>query len=112
MGRKKEPIDPSNRVKLPHAMTEEALENAMIMKATELAYQQLCDGTASSQVITHFLKLGSTKERIEQEILERQKELLEAKTNAIKNSEVSEGLYKEAIEAFKSYSGQVYDDDD
>ena len=112
MGRKKQPIDPSNKAKLPHAMSEEALENAMIMKATELAYQQLCDGTASSQVITHYLKLDSTKERVEREILERQKELLEAKTDAIKNSEVSESLYKEAIEAFRSYSGQGYQDED
>lgn len=113
MGRKKEPNKPTNKVRLPPAMTEEALENAMIMKATELAYQQLCDGTASSQVITHYLKLGSTKERVEREILEKQKDLLIAKADAIKNAEVSESLYKEAIEAFKSYNGQgEYTDDE
>lgn len=112
MGRKKEPIEPEKKVKLPPAMTEEALENTMIMAATELAYQQLCDGTASSQVITHYLKLGSTKERIEREILEKQKELLAAKTDSIKKAEVSETLYKEAIEAIRSYSGQGYTDDE
>jgi len=112
MGRKKEPIEPKEKVKLPPALTEEALENIMFMKATELAYQQMCDGTASSQVITHYLKLGSTKERIEREILEKQKDLLIAKTDSIKNSEVSETMYKEAIEAFRSYSGQGYTDDE
>lgn len=112
MGRRKVPIGDTERVKLPPAMTEEALENAMIAKSMELAYQQLCDGTASSQVITHFLKLGSTKERAERELLEKQKELLEEKTSSIKEGKVSEALYKEAIDAFKSYSGQVDNDED
>lgn len=70
----------SSRKKMRPALTPEARENQMISLAVDLAEKQLMEGTASSQVITHYLKLGSTKERIEKEILEKQKELIDAKT--------------------------------
>ena len=69
----------SSRMMRP-ALTPEARENQLVSLAVDLAEKQLREGTASSQVITHYLKLGSTKERIEKEILEKQKELIEAKT--------------------------------
>lgn len=87
------------------AITPEARENQMISLAEALAEQQLRDGTASSQVITHYLKLGSTKERIEREILERQKELITAKTEALQSAKRVEELYANAIAAMKRYSG-------
>lgn len=87
------------------ALTPEARENQLIFLATELAEQQLRDGTASSQVITHYLKLGSTKERIEKEILEKQKELITAKTEVLQSTKRMEELYVDAINAMKSYSG-------
>lgn len=87
------------------ALTPEARENQLIYLATELAEQQLRDGTASSQVITHYLKLGSTKERIEKEILEKQKELITAKTEVLQSTKRMEELYVDAINAMKSYSG-------
>lgn len=87
------------------ALTPEARENQMISLAVDLAEKQLREGTASSQVITHFLKLGSTKEKAEREILEKQKELLEAKTQSLQTSSRSEELYTKAINAFKKYSG-------
>ena len=62
--------------KIRPALTPEARENQLISLAVDLAEKQLQEGTASSQVITHYLKLGSTKERIEREILEKQKELI------------------------------------
>ena len=65
--------------KIRPATTPEARENQLIALAVDLAEKQLIEGTASSQVITHYLKLGSTKERIEREILEKQKALIEAK---------------------------------
>ena len=68
--------------------------------------------TASSQVITHYLKLGSTKERIEKEILEKQKELIDAKTQSLKSAQRLEELYTNAYEAMKQYSGQGGDEDD
>lgn len=77
----------------------------MISLAIDLAEQQLRDGTASSQVITHYLKLGSTKERIEKEILERQKDLIEAKTQSLQSAKRIEELYADAIDAMRSYAG-------
>lgn len=78
----------------------------MISMAMSLAKQQLADGTASSQVITHFLKLGSTKERIEKEILEKQKDLIEAKTQTLQSTQRIEELYTNALNAMRNYSGQ------
>lgn len=94
------------------ALTPEAKENQMIALAVDLAEKQLREGTASSQVITHFLKLGSTKEKIEQEILEKQKELITAKTEQIKSTKMQESLYKDALDAMKSYSGNGSDTND
>lgn len=94
------------------ALTPEARENQMIALAVDLAEQQLRDGTASSQVITHFLKLGSTKERVEKEILEKQKELISAKTEALQSAKRIEELYTDAISAMRRYSGHGGDSDD
>lgn len=91
--------------KMRPALTPEARENQMINLAVDLAEKQLREGTASSQVITHYLKLGSTKERIEKEILERQKELIEAKTKSYQSSDEMKALYMNALEAMKRYSG-------
>lgn len=87
------------------ATTPEARENQLIALAVDLAEKQLMEGTASSQVITHYLKLGSTKERIEKEILEKQKDLIEAKTDALKSAKRMEELYSNAIAAFQVYRG-------
>lgn len=92
------------------AMTPEAREDQLIALAVDLAEKQLLEGTASAQVITHYLKLGSTKERIEKEILEKQKELIVAKTEALQSSARIEELYKEAIDAMRSYSGSSKDE--
>jgi hypothetical protein len=96
----------SNARPLRPPLTNEAEENQMISLAIGLAKQQLQDGTASSQVITHYLKLGSTKERIEKEILMKQKELIEAKTDALQSSKRVEELYINALDAMRNYSGQ------
>lgn len=94
------------------ALTPEARENQLISLAVDLAEQQLRDGTASSQVITHYLKLGSTKEKIEKEILEKQKELITAKTEALQSAKRIEELYSNAISAMRRYSGQDREDED
>lgn len=87
------------------ALTPEARENQLISLAVDLAEKQLREGTASSQVITHYLKRGSIKERIEQEILEKQKELIVAKTEQLQSQKRVEELYANALNAMKSYSG-------
>ena len=91
---------------LKPALTPEARENQLISLAVDLAEKQLQEGTASSQVITHYLKLGSTKERIEREILEKQKELITARTESLQSAKKVEELYENAINAMRNYSGQ------
>ncbi len=97
--------------KMRPALSPEARENQLVSLAVDLAEQQLRDGTASSQVITHYLKLGSTKEKIEKEILEKQKELIEAKTQSLQSAQRIEELYKNALDAMRNYSGQGDPDD-
>jgi hypothetical protein len=104
--------DEQPRRRRPPATTPEARENQMIALAVDLAEKQLLKGTASSQVISHYLKLGSTKERLEKEILEKQKELITAKTEAIQSAKRVEELYKNALNAMRSYSGRGGPDDD
>ena len=88
------------------AISPEARENQMIALAVDLAEEQLRNGTASSQVITHYLKLGSTKEKIEKEILEKQKELISAKTEVLNSQRRMEEMYSDMLSALKEYSGQ------
>lgn len=85
------------------ALTPEARENQLISLAVDLAEKQLSEGTASSQVITHFLKLGSTKAQLEKAKLEHETELLRAKTESLESAKHMEELYKDAMEAFKGY---------
>ena len=82
----------------------------MISLAVDLAEQQLLDGTASAQVITHFLKLATTREQLEKEKLERENELLRAKTEALESTKHVEELYANALNAMRNYSGQGSDD--
>ena len=94
------------RLRAP-AKTLEARENQLISLAVDLAEKQLSEGTASSQVITHYLKLGSTVERLEKEKLTRENELLNAKTEALKSVKKVEDLYRNALNAMRTYSGQL-----
>lgn len=93
------------------ALSSEARENQMIVLAMDLAEQQLLDGTASSQLITEFVKRGSTKARIEQEILSKQKDLIEAKTQSLQSAQRIEELYTNALDAMRNYSGHGGEDD-
>ena len=83
--------------------SDEARESRLISLAVDLAERQLEEGTASSQVIVHYLKLGTTREKIEKEILERQKDLIEAKTDSLKANQQLSELFTKAIEAMKTY---------
>ena len=91
--------------KQPPALTPEEREQQMISLAINVAEQQLRDGTASSQVITHYLKLGTMREQEEREKLRRENELLRAKTDAIHSEQRSEELFQEALAAIKEYAG-------
>lgn len=89
------------------ATTPEARENEMVSAAHDLAEEQIRDGTASSQVITHFLKLGSTRERLEQQRLEHENELTRVKIEAIESQKRVEELYMEALSAMRAYAGDM-----
>lgn len=77
----------------------------------DLAERQIIEGTASSQVITHFLKLGSTREQLEQERLQHENELTRVKIEAIESQKRVEELYKEALAAMRSYAGDLPESD-
>ena len=111
MGRTKVSNGSGSPRKMRPALTPEARENQLISLAVDLAEKQLQEGTASSQVITHYLKLGSTKERIEKEILVNQKELIIAKTEAMQSAKRVEELYSNALDAMRRYSGNGNEDD-
>lgn len=98
--------------KMRPALTPEARENQLISLAIDLVEQRLIDGSASSQETTHFLKLASTKARLEKEILEKQKELISAKTEALQSSKHIEELYTEAIAAMRRYGGKDNTDEE
>lgn len=98
--------------KIRPASTPEARENQMIALAVDLAEKKLLDGTASSQVIVHYLKLGSTRERKENEMLDKQIELIDAKVQNLQSSKRTEELYADALNAMKKYSGQDDDNED
>jgi len=106
MARKKIIDSSSTPKKMRPALTPEARENQLVSLAVDLAERQLSEGTASSQVITHYLKLGSTKEKIEKEILEKQKELITAKTQSLQSAQRIEELYANALHAMKNYGGK------
>ena len=97
-------------VKSRPGLTPESRENQLISLAIDLAEKQLRDGSASSQVISHFLKLGSTNNMLEKAILEKQTVLLAAKTESIKSGKIAEELYKSALEAMRRYSGNSNSD--
>ena len=93
----------------PPALTPEARENQLIAAATNLAEEQILNGTASNQVIIHYLKLGSSKGRLENEKLREENKLLKAKTENLESQKRVEELYAEAVNAMRTYSGQDTD---
>lgn len=97
--------------KLRPALSPEARMNQMIALATNLAEQQLMDGTASSQVITHFLKEGTARAELERKKIEAEIEEKKAKVKAIESAEEMKDLFEDAIRAFRGYSGQENSED-
>lgn len=95
--------------KRPPAKTPEDRENQLISLAVDLAEKQIKAGTASATVITHFLKLGTEREKLERKRLERENELLSARVEALASAAHIEELYTNAINAMRSYSGQNVD---
>lgn len=93
------------------ALTPDARENQLIALAMDAAERQLIEGTASSQVISHFLKLGSSRGRLEKAKLERETELLETKKETLESAQRMEEIYQNALDAMRSYSPSGDTDD-
>ena len=93
------------RPKRPPATTPEGREQQLIALAMEATEKRIRDGTATAQELVHFLKAGSPTAKLERQILEKQKELITAKTEAIESQKRVEELYSNALAAMRSYSG-------
>ena len=85
------------------ARTPEQYEKQLESLAMDLAEKQLREGTASPSVIGHFLKLASTREAVEREVLSNQAQLVKAKAESLQSAKRSEELTQEAIDAMKNY---------
>ncbi len=94
------------------ATTPEEREEELINLAIDLAEKQLLEGTASTQVIVHYLKLGSTRGMTEQKMLEKKTELLTAQTESLNSSRRVEELYANAMKAMQRYSGMSDKDEE
>lgn len=94
------------------ATTPESRENQLISLAVDLAEKQLAEGTASAQVISHYLKLGSTREKLEQERLSKENHLLGVKADQLESVKRIEELYEAALNSMRSYAGYEVDDYD
>lgn len=94
------------------ALSPEAQENLMISLANDLALKQLQDGTASSQMITHFLKLGSSRERLEQERISVEVSLTKTKQETLESAKGADDMYAKALSAIREYQGRRVDDID
>ena len=101
----------SNVRQIRPALTPEARQNQLIALATDLVEKRLIEGTASSQETTHFLNLATQEAKLKVKILEKQEELISAKTESIKSSQRTEELYRDAIIAMRKYSGGGTDED-
>lgn len=96
----------------PPAKSLDARERQLVALATDLVERKMRDGTATSQEVTHFLKLGSTRERLEQERLSKEIELLQSKTDQIAQQAQMADLAAEALAAMRTYSGLDQGDED
>ena len=104
-----------NSRKFKPATSIKERQDQMISLAVDLAEEKLRNGTASSQIITHYLELATTKERLKEEMMEEQKKLITAKIGAVESHKEVEKLYSEALNAMREYSGNFgkgsdYDD--
>jgi hypothetical protein len=107
--------DPKPQRRSRPATTLEGREQQLVALAVDVAEKQLRDGTASAQVITHFLRLGTTREQLEQEKLKKENRLLEGRTDELASKGRTEEMYKEALSAMREYGGYEAprnDDDD
>lgn len=88
------------------AKTLTAREQQLAHLATKEAEKRIRNGTATSQMLIFYSKMGSELEKLAKEKLENENKLLQAKTDAIASAKKVEELYSEALSAMREYSGQ------
>lgn len=93
------------------AFTAEERENRLIALSMDAAEKKIKDGTASNQLLCHFLKLGTSKEKLEKENLRQEIDLKRAKKEALESQKHIEELYTNALRAMQDYSGQRIPDE-
>jgi hypothetical protein len=96
------------------ARSPEERESVLIAKSLSLIEKQIDDGTASSQVLSLYAKLGSSRERLEQERLRNENEVLRKKVETMEAAVDVKNLMEDALSAFRGYSGKpdAEDEDD
>lgn len=102
----------SSKTRMMPSTTPEGRENQLIAKAVDLAERQIEEGTVSSQVLTHFLKMGSGREKLERERLQEENNKLRAQIKQIEAAANSEEKYEKAIQAMKLYTGSSYEENE
>ena len=112
MGKTKSPMQNGSKPRMRPALSPEARENQLISLAYDLVEERLLEGTATSQETTYFLKLASSKTRLENEKLMEENKLLRAKTEAIQAEKKNEEFYAKVLAALKIYNGQGRQDDE
>lgn len=96
------------------AITPRGREAQLINLAEQRAEEQLRAGTASSQVITHYLKLGAQREReeLEQELLRQKIETEKAKVESYQSAKRVEELYANALKSMRAYRGESVEEEE
>lgn len=92
------------------ARSDDERERQMINLSYDLAEARMRSGIATSAEICHFLKLGSTRAKYEQEELQENIKLLKAKTDDISEGKRASAQFDELMKVLKQYGG--YEDDD
>lgn len=105
--RARKAIDEYPRPSITRAMSLDDQEDALITLAVDLAMKRLKEGTASNQLVAEIIKMGTSKERLAREKLQRENDMLRVKTEAIEASKRNGELYADALKAFRQYSGQA-----
>lgn len=103
-----EKLKSTNRLR--PSLTPEADENQLISLAIDAAKKMLLDGNAPTSVVLHYLKLATSRERLEREIMETKRELMEAQKKSLESQAKIESLYTEALKAMQRYSGNSEED--
>ncbi len=112
MASRRQPSSEEPQRRTRPATTPQGREAQLTAYAFDLAEKRLLNGSATAAEVVHFLKLGSSREQLEQQRLEVEVELQRAKAAAIASQAKQEELYAKALSAMRTYSGQPPEESD